>query len=535
MSISCAKRGSITGGKKDTLAPILVKSIPVNQTTNFKGKKIKILFNELITVKDIGKQLIISPPMEKKPNVSPQGLASKSIEIELKEEPKPNTTYSFNFGQSIADFNEGIPFNQFKYVFSTGNTIDSLKTNGSIKDAFENKDDDFITVLLYEASKNKDSLVYKETPYYATNTLEKNASFEFENLKEGDYYIYALKDLDNNYKFNPKSEKIAFLNDPISIPKDKNLILKLFKEEQTFRTEKPFQESTNKMYLPYAGKPKDLKVKAYKNNVEVPLRINKINSTKPQDSLEVFLPKDTKDSLRFVVEDQDYKKEYKLKINKLKSLDTLSVVQKVRQGNSFYEKFGLIVSTPILSIDQTKISLKKGVTKTNKNGTIVPYKIVEDQFNKEVLFDFNEEEDTNYQIKLQKGAFEDIYGKKSDTLTYNFKKGKLEDFGNLRLTIKNTKRLPIVVELINSSNTVVQSMYGEKEGLFDFIGIQPSLYTIRLFYDDNKNKVWNSGNVLKKIQPEEMYYYPTKIDVRANWDVDQTIDLNAKNAKKKIL
>ena len=138
LSISCAKRGTITGGPKDSIAPVIVKSNPKNYQSNFTGTKIRIDFSEYIKVKDINKQLIISPPMQKSPTIVPQGSASKFISITLNEELKPNTTYSFNFGQSITDYNEGIPYSQFKYVFSTGNYIDSLTVSGNIKDAFEN-------------------------------------------------------------------------------------------------------------------------------------------------------------------------------------------------------------------------------------------------------------------------------------------------------------------------------------------------------------------------------------------------------------
>ena len=207
--ISCAKRGSITGGPKDTIAPVIVKSNPKNYETNFTGKTIKIDFSEYIKVKDINKQLIISPPMEKAPTVIPQGSASKFISITLNEDLKPNTTYSFNFGQSITDYNEGIPYSQFKYVFSTGAYVDSLSVSGTIKDAFDNKTDDFVTVMLYDAATYNDSLVYKQKPVYVTNTLEKNTAFKIENIREGEYYLVAIKDKNNNYNFQSKTEKIA--------------------------------------------------------------------------------------------------------------------------------------------------------------------------------------------------------------------------------------------------------------------------------------------------------------------------------------
>ena len=147
--VGCAKRGTITGGEKDTLAPILTSSLPKKYGVNFKGKEVKLYFDEYIKLKDINKQLIVSPPMNEAPDISPNG-ASRFISIKIKDTLMPDTTYSFNFGQSIQDNNEGNPYQQFKYVFSTGSYIDSLSVEGTVRDALEQKVDNFVTIMLYE-------------------------------------------------------------------------------------------------------------------------------------------------------------------------------------------------------------------------------------------------------------------------------------------------------------------------------------------------------------------------------------------------
>lgn len=134
--VGCAKRGSITGGLKDTIPPTLRFSSPENFSTNFNAKEIRITFDEYIKIKDVTKQLIISPPMKYAPVITPTS-ASKYINIRLKDTLQPNTTYSFNFGSSIQDNNEGNPYQQFKYVFSTGTYIDSLTLKGVVKDAYK--------------------------------------------------------------------------------------------------------------------------------------------------------------------------------------------------------------------------------------------------------------------------------------------------------------------------------------------------------------------------------------------------------------
>jgi hypothetical protein len=251
--VSCAKRGSITGGLKDTIAPSLRTSFPENFSTNFNEKQIKLEFDEIVILKGLSKQLVISPPMKNEPLIIPT-TASKYITIKIKDTLKPNTTYSFNFGQSITDNNEGNPLNQFKYVFSTGNHIDSLALSGKVKYAFEKEAESFISVMLYEVNDTfKDSVIYKESPRYITNTLDSLKTFRLENLKEGKYFLVGLKDLNKNNKFDPKTEKIRFIKDFITIPNDTLYEIELFKENIPFKAFKPTQESGNRLLMGYEG------------------------------------------------------------------------------------------------------------------------------------------------------------------------------------------------------------------------------------------------------------------------------------------
>lgn len=517
--ISCAKRGTITGGPKDSIAPVIVKSNPKNYETNFTEKKIRIDFSEYIKVKDINKQLIISPPMEKTPTIVPQGSASKFISITLNEELKPNTTYSFNFGQSITDYNEGIPYSQFKYVFSTGTFVDSLTVSGNIKDAFANKTDDFVTVMLYDAANYNDSLVYKKKPIYITNTLEKNTTFKIENIKEGEYYLVALKDKNNNYNYQAKSEKIAFKTQKIKIPSDSVYTLNLFTEKGEIKTYTPTLESNNKLFLGYEGDAKNVKIFTKKNNIEKPLRFSKYENKK-SDTLQVFIPNDAKDSLNVIVKSDNYSKEYLVKLKKLKEADSLKVSLFAGKKFSFNEKLRLETTTPIKKINSEKIFLRK------KDSSLVAFTTEINDFEQLISFDFKQEEDEKYTMELLPGAIEDDYNTKTDSLKFDFEKGSISDFGNLKLRLQNVKKFPFVLQILNSSGDIIGEKYCTKETEMYFEAIQPSTYQVRMFYDENKNQIWDSGNFKTKLQPEEMIYFPALIDVRANWDVDQELELN---------
>jgi hypothetical protein len=294
----CAKRGNITGGTKDTLAPVLKMSFPKNYSTGFTGREIKLVFDEYVKLKDIKKQLIISPPMENAPEILPQ-TASRTVTIKIKDTLQPNTTYSFNFGQSIEDNNESNPYPQFKYVFSTGSYIDSLQLRGAIKDAFERSPDKFVSVMLYEATDTfNDSVVYKENPRYITNTLDSLQTFTLENLKAGRYKLIAIKDANSNNKFDPRTDKIAFHEAFVTVPNDTLYEMELFKEAAPFKAIKPTLASGNRFYMGYAGKPQGVKTTLKNGNDIIETVVTKVPD---KDSLNIWYKPVKADSLQMAI------------------------------------------------------------------------------------------------------------------------------------------------------------------------------------------------------------------------------------------
>ena len=515
---NCAKRGTITGGKKDTIAPKIIYSSPDNFSTNFKGNEIKINFDELIKVKDVNKQLIISPPMKKQPIIVPQGSASKYISIKILDTLAPNTTYSFNFGQSITDNNEGNPYSQFKYVLSTGSYIDSLTVVGKVKDAYEQKPDSFISVMLYDAKTFTDSTVYKETPLYITSTLDSLKVFSLENLKEGSYKIIALKDKANNNKFNPDTDKIGFIEYPITIPTTDMFELELFQEKRPFKAEKPTQESNNKLFLGYQGDFKNTSITATYNNKEVPIKIGKFPS-KDKDSVQIFYPNVKMDSIQIAVKNGTYSKNFTSKLKNLKESDSLKIENKTGSVLAFRDAFVLKTTTPIVTIDESKIILK------NKDSIAVKFTSKHHDFEQEISFDFKKEENEKYTIELLPGAIKDFYDKSNDSIKFNFSTKQLSDYGNLKINFINVKRYPFIVELLDKKEVLYKTT-STKESSIYFETIEPKLYTIRIIYDDNSDNEWTTGDYLAKKQAEEIIYFPKLIDVRSNWDVEQDFILD---------
>ena len=515
---SCAKRGSITGGDKDTLAPVLRSSFPKNGTVNFQGKEIKLVFDEYVKVKNSNKQLIVSPPMKTPVQITPMN-ASKTITIKISDTLQPNTTYSFNFGQSIEDNNEGNPYSQFKYVFSTGSYIDSLKLNVKIKDALEKKVDNFLTVMLYEVDeKFNDSTIYKEIPRYVANTLDSLKMVTLENIKPGKYQLIALKDNGNN-KYNPKSDKIGFFKEFITIPDDAIYELELFKEAVPFKSLKPYQASGNRLVVPFEGKTKTTKI-VLKNGTEVLSSI--VTQFPKKDSLQVWYKAPKVDSLFVSVEKDSFKKEFWTKIKEQKK-DSLSFTSDFSGGIPLRGRFGLTSTTPLVKFDKSKINI------INKDSLAIDFSTEYDEFNQKFYIDFKKEPLEKYTISVLPNAFTDFFENVNDTLNYKLTTKNTTDYGNLRLILENAKRFPIIIELTDKDGKVKATAYTDKETTIEFMNIEPLLYTVRIIYDDNKNKVWDAGSYLENRQSEEVIYFSKEVDVRANWDVEQPINIGITN------
>ena len=515
---SCAKRGTITGGDKDTIAPVLNASFPKNMTTNFNGKQIKLVFNEYVKLKNVNKQLIISPPMKNQPEILPY-TASKVITIKIKDTLKPNTTYSFNFGQSIEDNNEANPYSQFKYVFSTGTYIDSLKLNVKVKDALEKKVDNFVSVMLYEVNeKFNDSTIYKETPRYITNTLDSLKVVQIENIKAGKYLLVALKDNGNN-KFNPKTDKIGFQKQYITIPNDTVFEVELFKEKLPFKAIKPTQASANKILMGYEGNSKGVKVTVKNGSETIPSIVTQFPK---KDSLHVWFKTDKIDSLHVAVTNDKFKEDFIVKLKKQKA-DTLSISPEFSGNLPLREKFTLGSNTPLLKFDKSKISIR------NKDSIAVEFTTEYDEFHQKLFLNFKKEPLEKYQIALMPGALIDFYEKQNDTLKYTIATKNSSDYGNLRVILENVKKFPVIVELTDKDGKVKATEYTEKNNIVEFLALEPALYTLRIIYDDNKNGIWDTGSYIEKRQTEEVIYFPKEIDVRANWDVEQPFNLKISN------
>ena len=513
----CAKKGRPSGGLRDTIAPVILRSAPENFTINFKNNEIRITFDEFIKLKDISKELIISPPLKYPPVITPLSV-SKVLKIKILDTLKDNTTYSFNFGNSILDNNEGNLFPNYKYVFSTGSYIDSLTLKGTAVDALLPKTDFPTTVALYQVDQSyKDSLVFLEKPTYITTTINETNNFELSNLKQGTYQLIALKEQTRNYTFQPKTDKIGFYKDLITIPTDSLFELRLFKEVPDFKPTRPKLESSNRISFGYEGKTDN-----YQITLLTPMEDDfqyQVLKQPGRDTLNFwFKPKVTKDSLVFVTKNKLQIDTTTVRFRELYS-DSLRLTAINDRLISLGDTLKLKANTPLVAINSEKISV---VTKDSLAIDFVA-QINTKENAAQIVFDKQEEQ--LYSITLRNGALTDYLSNTNDSIVYRQQVKPIADFASLNLTLDNADEFPLLIELIDEKFKVVKQTYLEANAPVFFKHINPGKYFIRLIVDQNKNKIWDPGNFLDKLAPERVVYYPSIIELRANWSWSETFTL----------
>ncbi len=519
--VDCAKKGTPSGGPRDTIPPVIVRSSPENYSINFSGNEIEIRFNEYIKLKEIDKQLVVSPPMKYKPIITPLS-TSKTLKIKILDTLKPNTTYSFNFGKSIVDNNEGNEFEYFKYVFSTGSYIDSLKVIGNVRDAQLISPEIPTTVMLYEANEAyTDSLVYSEKPTYVTVTQDTTGYFELTNLKEGKYFLLALKEKNNDYIFQPKTEKIGFVDGAISIPNDSTYALTLFKETPDYKLARPSQVGKNHIIFGYEGDAEALDIEILSQTP--PEFVSTVFKDEKKDTLNYwFKPAVEADSLVFKVSKRDVVDTVVVRMKELFK-DSLKI-SAVKTGTlKLIDTFKVRSNIPLVSVDAEKFQVMR-----KDSSFIEPTVKFNSKYNWAEV-NFPKEEDKSYDIQIFPGALTDFFEKTNDTLKYRINTKSSSDYGTLNLTLVNVARFPIIVQMVDSKFNVVAEKYipeeewGKNRVFFD--EISPDKYYLRIIYDDNQNRKWDTGSFLERRNPELIIYYPKLIEVRANWSLNETFIL----------
>ena len=561
---ACANRGQgPTGGKKDETPPRVLKESPPNGTLNNEKKKIQITFDENISLEKTAENVIISPPQLRPPLI--QGFG-KSLSVTFEEEFQLNTTYSINFGNAIVDLNEKNPLSNYVYAFSTGNEIDTLRISGTVINAEDLNPISGIIVGIY--SETDDSVFYQK-PFQRIGRTDENGRFQIDNIKAGTYKIFALGDVSRDYHFQP-GEGLAFIDSLITpefrfeemqdtIWKDSitvdsihsyigtrflpdDILLQYFREA---KKRQYFVKSERKeahcFSLFFATKADSLpKLEPLNFEWEGKYILQKNNNldsltfwitdslTWQKDTLTMAMTYFKSDSIYQLVETTDTINVImrRAKTNARNRQDenkvvALNIANNISSTFEVYNPITIHSKEPIESFDISKINLSQKIDTLLKSLTFEWQQSDSTKMNFAIKYKWEAEK--NYELKIDSAAFRSIYGKVNNKVDGKFKIRSLEEYSSLKVVLSpfETKA---VIQLLDTKDKVLASKpAAEKGSLFDYL--KPGDYYIRLFIDENGNGVWDTGELASRRYAEQVYYYPKKLTLMANWDFEETWEL----------
>lgn len=510
---SCAQMASPPGGKKDTLAPKLISSIPLNKSKNYQGKKVELTFNEYVNVRNINQELLITPNVGTyQTRIRPNG-----ISILLDSALKDQTTYTFNFRNSIEDMSERNIGKNIKLVFSTSSNIDSLVITGKIKLVDQNKAIDNVLVGLYPY--NDTLRIDKAKPYYFTKT-DTSGIYTLENIAHGKYYMAAFLDANNNLLYNSNKEPVDFIAENY-LTLNKNEIRNFSISLQNLDPLKISKTSSTAKTVLYEMS-RGIKALTLENNKNLVYQIegNKniriyIKNQEAKDTL--FLTAQIMDSL-----DRSYKIPLKVKFRELNKKEKLiqtplQISFSPAQGQYISPEDSLVLSfpKPVVQWDSKRVQFR-----TEENETILlPDEAYSwNKYSSQLTIKRSFLPYRNkFLLYLEKGAFVSVENDSSDLQKQALQFQDLEEYASIEGRI-DKKGHNYIVQLLNVNNMSVQYEQ-QTEQKFSFLYVDPGFYIVRAIEDKNKNGYKDIGNFILKTKPEKVFYINEKIKLKANFQI----------------
>lgn len=574
---SCANIGNPSGGPIDKTPPIFMRSNPTPNAVNVKNRKIDIFFDEIVTLKDPSTKIIVSPAQTEMPRMSALG---RKVTVELVDSLLPNTTYTIDFSNSIQDNNEGNAIDNFAFAFSTGSVIDSMRVSGYVLDSRTLEPMQSVVVGLQ--SNLADSAFHKEKLQRVALTNDRG-QFTIRNVSPGSYHIFALKDLDRDYKFGNPTEDIAFLdsiivpsigsreaadtvyNDlneidtimratrPAYFPND--ILLSMFNEDRKSQyLANNLRVDSTRISLTFAAASDTLPSLSIVGRNDVPDQWYTLERSQTNDTLTywirpphlvsadtlmvatTYLRTDTAsnlswgtDTLKFTFQRQKAKK--KKKNEETDSLEQIRFMELHPLANGTQEVYApllLQTGTPIERYSREAFHLQR---KLQNDTTFYPAEIKSiarrdsTLSRRDLMLKVDWEPGAAYTLAVDSLAMTDIYGLQTKPLKVDFNVRKMEEYGNIVFNIPAV-RDSAIVELLDGTEKIVLRA-PVKSHRAELLNLLPGKYYARLFIDRNGNGKYDTGNYDMHLQPEETVYYPGAINLKKNWDVEQTWDIYA--------
>lgn len=578
IAAACASIGRPEGGPRDTKPPVFVGAKPANGALRVDRQNVEIFFDENVQLADVSSKVIVSPVQKNMPSISANG---HRVNVQLKDTLQANTTYTIDFGDAIKDLNEGNVLDGFSYAFSTGDSIDSLRISGMV---FEARTLEPAQGMLVGIHSDLSDTAISSVPLLRVARTNQLGQFTISNVKPGRYRVYALNDLNRDFKWD-RSEDVAFataivepyaeqievvdtlrsyLNEDSLVSRagtaffPNDVLLTWFNEGYSAQYVKDYARPDRRRITINMGAPADTLPEI--TIVSGPMDGQDISSwallkaNPTLDSLEYWisdsavlhtdslylsvraLRTDTADlltwrtdTLKFFYKDPNAKKKKK----KGEDVDTVPpaptfIPFSAATGSKQDVHRPVVFSTtePIASIDSTGVRMEVKVDTLWQE--IPGVKLAVDSANALMRrkIEYKWEPGTTYRITIDSASVTNIYGEHNNAVKHEFTVRTLEEYSNLTFNILGLDSLPAVVELLNKSDAILATE-PVVNGHAVFRYLNPGQVYARLYIDANGNGKWDTGSMSEQRQPEDVFYFDKKINLRANWDITQDWNIYA--------
>ncbi|MBK9736288.1 MAG: Ig-like domain-containing protein [Saprospiraceae bacterium] len=504
----CASTGSPSGGPKDTKPPKLdsLFSTP-NKQTNFKPRKLEFTFDEFIEVKDALKQVLVSPPLTYIPQVKHRG-KKVTFTFDEKEILRENATYTINFGEAIVDFHEGNKIDNFTFVFSTGDVLDSLSLKGSIKNSLTQEPEVEMVVFLYD--KVTDSIVAKEKPFYFAKP-NKEGIFEFKNIKSDTFKLIAIKDENLNYLYDLETEKIAFSDSLIypDINFSKKFTLYGSVPIPSLKTLNSNTKSYGKVNILFNTNPTGIRYTLSDSTIRTfPDLIN--------DSINIHYATNVDSFFIYLLDDT-----LKIKPRGRSEFNKKNKLKRISSNNSpqMLPKDSIMIGFN-QPLDTIRFSLFK---LSDSIGLLDDAKYLVSENGKNIIIKYDWLPGEKYSLSVDSALVKSIYGLTNDSfgLTFNI------------LTPNQMAALDAIITDLDSTQTYVIKLMRDKTPIYRFTisnvsktsiklkGLVPDRYNLEIIQDTNGNGKWDPADYWQKKQAEQIKLIKGD-KIRANWESEFT-------------
>lgn len=513
----CARIVPLSGGDIDSLPPRALRYIPDSAATNFSGKRIVIRFNEYIQLKDPSREILVSPPLEGTPQIIARG---RRLIIRLPEETlRPHTTYLIQFGNAVADLNEGNVYRDFFYVFSTGDRLDTAELSGQVTGLPQLEPATDTKVMLYSDTLPPGRQL-RTRPLYFVRT-DSEGRFRLRFLRNGLYRMAALKEENNTFVYDRPGEMVGFHPGVLETGRTQTVSVRVFREApdsltlQMLTYEKPG-------IIAYPLSPKyRVKVLPLPGDTLVPWQT--MNSWR--DSAWVYFQEPAQAlTWWWLVYYEQGNVPDTLKVTtkfgagrSRKGGSRLQVVNtSIRpSGTDFRQPPWIEFSEPVSIADSNLI-----IWYSEGQVLSMPPPQIADSSQLRVQWRTLLLPDKEYKLMLRKGALRNGQGVPNDSLGFVFRTLPSGAFCGLSVLVKDTSYLqgPLLVELLDEKLQRLQPAVKAQEGREVFLGELPAgRYRLRVIYDRNDNGQWDTGDIRREKQPEDVYLISQTVELRAGF------------------